>query len=598
MAEAAPAFLGVTRSLTGRRWRARAQNERLVQALAQRLGVPELVARVLAGRGVGLEQGDNFLNPTLRDLLPDPSRFHDMDRAAARVARAIQSGEAIAVFGDYDVDGATSAALLKLFCRAVGADIRVYVPDRIREGYGPNAPALLKLAAEGARLVITVDCGTLAYGALAAAAAAGLEVIVVDHHLAEPALPAALAVINPNRLDESGHHRQLAAVGVAYLLVVAVNRALRAAGWYAARPEPNLLQWLDLVALGTVCDVVPLTGVNRALVGQGLKLLAQRGNIGLAALADVAGLHEPPGCFHLGFLLGPRVNAGGRVGQADLGAQLLTTTDPAEAATLARELDRLNAERRAIESMVQEDATARALADGEAAAAATPLIVAAGRGWHQGVIGIVAARLKERFRRPALVVALDGGIGKGSARSVPGVDLGSAVTAARQAGLLINGGGHAMAAGLTVAEERLAELVDFLRARLAPQVAKLAAVASLGLDGALAVGGATADLLDLLDRAGPYGPGHAEPRFAVAGARVVQPVVVGAKHVRCTLLGPDGSRLKAVAFRALENGIGEALLRSDGLALHVAGALRADHWRGERRVQLVIEDAARAAGAG
>jgi single-stranded-DNA-specific exonuclease len=596
-AAAEPAFLGVACSVTGRRWRARAQDDRLVQALAQRLGVPELIARVLAGRGVDLEQGDRFLNPTLRDLLPDPSDFRDMDRAAARIAAAIQANEAMAVFGDYDVDGATSAALLKLFFRSIGAEIRIYVPDRVREGYGPNAPALLRLAAEGVKLVITVDCGTLAYGPLAAAAAAGLEVIVVDHHLAEPALPSAVAVINPNRLDEAGGHGQLAAVGVAYLLVVAVNRALRAAGWYAARPAPNLLQWLDLVALGTVCDVVPLTGVNRALVGQGLKVMAQRGNLGLAALADVAGLSEPPGCYHLGFLLGPRVNAGGRVGQADLGARLLTTQDPLEAATLARELDRLNAERRTIELGVQEAAEAQAAAQNGTAGDPGPLIAAVGHGWHQGVIGIVASRLKERYRRPALVVALEGGIGKGSGRSVPGVDLGSAVTAAHQAGLLINGGGHAMAAGLTVAEARLGELVAFLRARLAPQVAKLGTAATLGLDGALGVGGATPELVELLDRAGPYGSGHAEPRFVVTGARVAQPAVVGEKHVRCTLLGADGTRLKAVAFRSLENGVGEALLTSSGAALHVAGALRAEHWRGERRVQLVIEDVAAASGA-
>ena len=452
---AQPAFLGVTRSVTGRRWRARAEDNRLVQALSQRLGVPELIARVLAGRGVDLEHGDTFLQPTLRDLLPDPSAFRDMDRAASRIVTALQSHESVAVFGDYDVDGATSAALLGLFFRSVGAEIRVYVPDRLREGYGPNAPALLRLAAEGVKLVITVDCGTLAYAPLAAAAAAGLEVIVVDHHLAEPALPTAVAVINPNRLDEDGGHRQLAAVGVAYLLVVAVNRALRDAGWYATRPAPNLLQWLDLVALGTVCDVVPLTGINRALVGQGLKVMAQRGNIGLAALADVAGLSEPPGCYHLGFLMGPRVNAGGRVGQADLGARLLTTEDPAEATALARELDRLNAERRGIELGVQAEAEAQAAAQSDATDGAGPLVVAAGRGWHQGVIGIVAGRLKERYRRPALVVALDGGIGKGSGRSVAGVDLGSAVTAAHQAGLLINGGGHAMAAGLTVAEDQI-----------------------------------------------------------------------------------------------------------------------------------------------
>ena len=586
------AFLGVTRSVTGRRWRGRANDDRLVLALTQRLGVPELIGRVLAGRGVTLEHCDKFLNPTLRDLLPDPSEFRDMDRAVARIVAGVQAGEAIAVFGDYDVDGGTSAALLALFFRSIGVELRIYVPDRIQEGYGPNAPALRRLAAEGVKLVVTVDCGTLAHVPLAAAAEVGLDVIVVDHHLAEPSLPTAIAVINPNRLDESGNHRQLAAVGVTYLLVVAVNRALRAAGWYADRPAPDLLQWLDLVALGTVCDVVPLTGVNRALVGQGLKVMAKRGNVGLAALADVAGLTEPPGCYHLGFLLGPRVNAGGRVGRSDLGARLMTTNDPNEARELARELDHLNGERRTIEAMVQEAAETAV----ERGGASGALVVATGQGWHQGVIGIVAGRLKERHRRPALVVALQDGIGKGSGRSVPGVDLGSAVTAAHQAGLLINGGGHAMAAGLTVAEERLQALLEFLEGRIAPQVARLGGEGSLGLDGALGVGGATPALVDLLEGAGPYGAGHPEPRFAVTGARVVQPTVVGEKHVRCILAGPDGSRLKAVAFRSLENGIGAALLATAGAPLHVAGALRADHWRGENRVQLIIEDVAAVGG--
>ncbi|HYM30959.1 MAG TPA: single-stranded-DNA-specific exonuclease RecJ [Candidatus Cybelea sp.] len=583
-----PAFLGIARSLTGRRWRARTRDDRLALALTQRLGVPEVVGRVLAGRGVGLENCDGFLNPTLKALLPDPSSFRDMDVAAARLGLGVKAGERIVIFGDYDVDGATSASLLKLYFRSVGVDVGVYVPDRMREGYGPNAAAMKRLAGDRVTLVITVDCGISAFDALAAAAEAGLDVVVVDHHLAEPALPRAVAVINPNRVDETAGHRQLAAVGVTYLLVVALNRTLRAEGWFKDRPEPNLLQWLDLVALGTVCDVVPLTGLNRAFVAQGLKVMAERANPGLAALADVAGLREPPGCYHLGFLLGPRVNAGGRVGKSDLGTRLLTCTDPDEAKALALELDRLNAERRAIEAMVQEQA-AKQIAAGNTEDA---LLVATGAGWHQGVIGIVAGRLKEQYRRPTFVIAIDDGIGKGSGRSVPGVDLGAAVTAARQAGLLINGGGHAMAAGITVAADRIAELTAFLRQRLAPQMSSISSAHSLGLDGALAVSGATPSLIDLLERAGPYGAGHAEPRFAVTSARVVQASVVGEKHVRCILQGQDGSRLKAVAFRALDSALGEALLKSAGAPLHVAGALRADHWRGERRAQLIIEDAA------
>ena len=586
----ADAFLGVAHSASGRRWRARSNDDRLALALAQRLGVPEVIGRVLAGRGVALDAADGFLNPKLRDLLPDPSSLLDMDRASARLVRAIAGGELCAVFGDYDVDGATASALLKRFFDAVGGRLRIYIPDRLREGYGPNTPALLRLQAEGVRLVVTVDCGTQAHAPLAAAAAAGLDCIVVDHHLAEPALPTAVAVVNPNRLDESGQQRQLAAVGVAFLLLVAVNRGLRQAGWYAGRREPDLLEWLDLVALGTVCDVVPLTGVNRALVAQGLKVMARRGNPGLAALADVAGLSEPPGCYHAGFLLGPRVNAGGRVGKADLGARLLTTADPNEAAELARELDRLNGERRVIEAEVQAAAMAASAQTGSG----DSLVMAVGNGWHPGVIGIVASRLKEHFRRPALVIALEQGIGKGSGRSLPGIDLGAAVTAARQAGLLINGGGHAMAAGLTVAEDQIDALRRFLAERLRPAAAGLGDGATLGLDGALAVSGATPGLLDLLEQAGPYGAGNAEPRFVVTGARVVQASVVGEQHVRCILAGPDGSRLKAIAFRALENGVGDALLHAQGTALHAAGALRADNWRGERRVQLVIEDVAKA----
>jgi len=416
--------LGVERSLSGRRWEARLTDDRKSLALAQRLGVPELVARVLAARGVGLETAADFLAPSLRALLPDPSCLLDMDAAAERLYQALRDGERVAVFGDYDVDGATSSALLQRFLRALGVDLRVYIPDRLAEGYGPNAPALRRLATEGVRLAVTVDCGISAFGALEAAREAGLEVIVVDHHQAEMRLPPAAAVVNPNRLDQPGGLGQLAAVGVAYLLVVALNRLLRRSGWYAARalPEPDLLAWLDLVALGTVCDVVPLTGVNRALVAQGLKVMARRGNRGLAALCDVAGVAEPPGTYHAGFLLGPRVNAGGRVGEAGLGARLLATEDAGEAASIAARLDGYNAERREIERRVLDQAIEAIEAEGGPGEA---LAFAAAEGWHPGVIGIVASRLKERYNLPALVVALDGALGKGSGRSVAGVDLGS-----------------------------------------------------------------------------------------------------------------------------------------------------------------------------
>ncbi len=583
------AVLGVERSVSGRRWRFRLADARAGLALAQRLGAPEIVGRVLAARGVATDDAESFLNPTLRETLPDPSRIADLDVAVGRLVRAIQRGETVAVFGDYDVDGATAAALLARYLKAVGAASRIYVPDRLREGYGPKAPALLRLKAEGAAVVVTVDCGVTAFEPLAAAAEAGLDVIVVDHHIAEPRLPEAVAVVDPNRLDDSSGCGELAAVGVAYLLVVGLNRALRAEGWFAARPEPDLLRDLDLVALGTVCDMVPLTGVNRALVTQGLKVLAQRSNVGLATLADVAGVGERPGTYHAAFILGPRINAGGRVGEASLGARLLATDDAEEASGLACRLDDLNGERRAIEAGV-EGAAVRQIE--EAGGDPGPVVFAVGEGWHPGVIGIVAGRLSQRFFRPAFVIALADGVGKGSGRSIPGVDIGSAVIAARQAGVLVDGGGHPAAAGLTVAADRVAELRDFLADRLGSAVAEHGTAPSLGLDGAISASAATPELVDLLDRVGPFGVGNAEPRFAVAGARVVRADVVGERHVRCILADDGGGRLNAIAFRSLETPVGAALLGAAGRALHIAGHLRADRWRGRERVQLLIEDLA------
>ncbi len=584
------AFLDVTRSVMGRRWRARLTDDRAALAIAQRLEVPEIVGRVLAARGVPLDGGEAFLDPRLKASLPDPSELRDMDKAAARLVRAIAEAEPTVAFGDYDVDGATAAALLKRFFEAAGGRLEIYIPDRLREGYGPNAAALERLKKRGARLVVTLDCGISSYGPLEAAAEAGLDVVVVDHHIAEPRLPPACAVVNPNRLDEDGAHGQLAAVGVAFLLVVAVNRGLRVAGWYGAgRPEPDLLQWLDLVALGTVCDSVPLTGLNRALVTQGLKVMAGRRNPGLVALAEVARLDERPAAYHLGFILGPRINAGGRVGRSDLGARLLTTESAEEARALAAELDVLNSERRAIERGVEEAAVGQLARSGDEAG---PLLFVAAEGWHPGVIGIVASRLVERHRRPAFVVALGAGVGKGSGRSIPGVDIGAAVTAARQAGLLINGGGHPMAAGLTVAEERLDDLAGFLGERLAPEVSAAVAADSLGLDGALSVAAATPELFEVLERAGPFGVGNPEPRFAIPAARVVRADVVGETHVRCILAGQDGGRLKAIAFRSLDKALGQALLGTGGKALHVAGRLGADNWRGRVGVELRVDDAA------
>ena len=587
-------FLGVDRSATGRAWVSRLADDRLALAIAQREGLPEIVARVLAGRGVLPEDCAAYLAPSLKNLMPDPRVVTDMEKAAARVARAIMDGEKVAVFGDYDVDGATSSALLYRFFRAVGSELRVYIPDRIREGYGPNAPALLRLKQEGIDLVITVDCGTMAHKALGLAADAGLPSVVIDHHQAEPALPPAFALVNPNRLDDESGLGQLAAVGVGFLFVVAINRTLREAGFYSGRDEPDLMQWLDLVALGTVCDVVPLTGLNRAFVAQGLRVMGRRRNAGLAALADVARMNGAPSTYHLGFLLGPRVNAGGRVGRADLGARLLVTEDEEEARVLAEELNVMNAERQSIEAQVLEEALAQVETRLSASRANTPppLILAHARGWHPGVIGIVASRLKDKYDRPSMVVAFDAkGEGKGSGRSIQGVDLGRAVTAALEAGLLINGGGHAMAAGVTLDEGKLAAFEAFLVQRLADSVAAASETRALRLDGALSARGATRDLYELIQQAGPYGAGNAEPRFAVPAVRVVRADIVGKAHVRCILSGEDGGRLKAIAFRAAETPLGQTLMdRGSGL-LHVAGRLTADDWQGKRDVQLTLEDA-------
>jgi len=581
--------LGVDRSISGRRWRARLADDRMGLALAQRTGLPEIIGRILAARDVSVEEVDRFLNPTLSQLLPDPSCLRDMDRAVDRLTTALTGGEPVAVFGDYDVDGATSAALLHGFFKAVGADLRIYIPDRLAEGYGPNARALRRLAAEGVRVVVTVDCGITAHDALAEAKAAGLDVIVVDHHVAEPKLPPASAVMNPNRLDESPGLGQLAAVGVAFLLVVALNRRLRASGWYTDRAEPDLFRWVDLVALGTVCDVVPLTGLNRAYVAQGLKVMARRGNRGLAALSDVAGLREAPGTYHAGFILGPRVNAGGRVGEAGLGARLLSTEDEDEARAIAVRLDGYNAERRDIEAAVLADATERA--SGRAGDAGAPIVVS-GQGWHPGVIGIVASRLVERFGRPVVVIAVENGVGKGSGRSVRGIDLGAAVIAARQAGLLVNGGGHRMAAGLTIEAQSIQEFTDFLRDRIAEQHRQSSFDTSLGIDGGLALGAADMDLLDVLQQLEPFGNGNPQPRFVFPRVRIAKADIVGESHIRCRLADEGSGRLGAIAFRSVETELGQVLLNARGGVIHLAGALRRNEWRGRSEVQLIIADAA------
>jgi single-stranded-DNA-specific exonuclease len=593
------AYLGVTASARGLAWRDRLDGAAAKTAIAisQRHGLPELLGRVLASRGVGLDAVATALDPTIKALMPDPSTVRDMDKGAARIAQAIVANEAIAVFGDYDVDGACSAALLARFLAAHGRQARIYIPDRMTEGYGPNREAIEALVKEGARLIVTVDCGTTGVEPLSTAGALGADVVVIDHHQAGERLPDVAAVVNPNRQDDLSGLGHLCAAGVVFMVLVATTRELRRRGYYgSACAPPDLLALLDLVGLATVCDVVPLEGLNRAYVMKGLQAMRQRRNTGLKALADAAGLAVAPTPYHLGFVLGPRINAGGRIGDAALGARLLATDDELEATRIAVLLDKLNRERKAIEARMLEEAVARAEQLVEADAD-IPLLLIAGEGWHKGVVGLVASRLTERFRRPACVIAwekagLGAGVGTGSLRSIDGVDIGAAVRAAVEAGHLVKGGGHAMAAGLTMARGQFAELEAFLRARLAVAATSARAAVSLAIDGALTPAAVTDEFLELIERAGPYGQGNPQPRFAFPAHRVKFAKVVGGAHVRCVLEAGDGTRLDAVAFRAADQPVGTLLLSSSGMPLHVAGNLRRDTWGGRDRRELVIEDVA------
>jgi single-stranded-DNA-specific exonuclease len=590
-----PAVFGVERSLSGKAWRWRGGNMELGADLSGgTAGLDDdIVTQLLLARGVGRDDLARHRSPNLRSFLPDPSVFADMDLAAERVAEAVLSQETVTVYGDYDVDGATSAALLIRLFRLLGHDARHYIPDRLLEGYGPSGEALVRLGAEGSSLVVTVDCGAMAYDALAAAHAAGIDVIVVDHHKCAAELPRALALVNPNRLDESDEgaaHGHLAAVGVAFLLAVAVVRTLRRRGFFEGRAEPDLMALLDLVALGTVADVAALHGLNRAFVAQGLKVMARRGNAGLAALIDASRLTRAPSCSDCGFALGPRINAGGRVGEATLGVRLLTTEDPDEARAIAAQLSLLNEERRAIELAVQEAAEAQLAAQHNRA-----VLVLAGRGWHPGVIGIVAGRIKEKTGKPALVVALDddGAEGKGSGRSISGVDLGAAVIAARDCGLLVAGGGHAMAAGLTVAGDKLEALAEWLDERLAATVARASVEQTTLLDLSLAPGGLTPELVATLDSAGPFGVGWPGPRVAVGPVHLVKADVVGNDHLRLIAGGQDGASFKAIAFRMAQSDLGQALLHgARGRRLWLAGRARIDDWGPRPQAELHLEDAA------
>jgi len=585
--------LGVTTSLSGKAWRWRGGNMELGDSdFGQAHGLDRTILdQLLLTRGVAEDDLERHARPTMRAFLPDPSAFRDMDTAAERLAQCVMTGEQVTIYGDYDVDGATSAALLVDLLRQLGHEAGYYIPDRLLEGYGPSGEALVKLAESGSRLIVTVDCGAMAHEALGMARDAGVDVIVVDHHKCSPDLPPATALVNPNRLDESdlgAAHGHLAAVGVAFLLGIALVRTLRAKGWFAHRAEPDLMGLLDLVALGTVADVAALHGLNRAFVAQGLKVLARRERTGMAALMDASRLTRAPQASDLGFALGPRINAGGRIGESTLGVRLLTTSDPDEARDIAAQLSQLNEERRAIEGEVQEAAEAQLAGQHNMA-----VQVISGHGWHPGVIGIVAGRIKEKTGKPAVVIALDETQGKGSGRSISGVDLGAAIIAAREAGLLVAGGGHAMAAGLTIDPARLADFAEFLDTRLARDVDRARAGQAMLLDLALAPGGLTPELVETLEAAGPYGVGWPAPRVAVGPVRIVKADIVGKDHVRLIVSGMDGRSFKAIAFRAAETELGQTLLhRSAGRRFHLAGRARIDDWGNRPAAELQLEDAA------
>jgi single-stranded-DNA-specific exonuclease len=590
-------FLGVEHSASGRAWRDRLDDRGNARALAiaQRHGLPDMLARVIAGRMVEVDDVESYLNPSLKRLMPDPHVVTDMERAAIRIADAVMRGESIAIFGDYDVDGATSAALLASFLRVAGNRPLIHIPDRIFEGYGPNVAALRALAERGAKLLITVDCGTTSREPLNEAKRLGLDVVVIDHHQADEHLPPATAIVNPNRLDDLSELGYLAAVGLVFLTIVAVNRELRRRGfWSEARPEPDLLGFLDLVALGTVADVVSLKGLNRAFVAKGLLAMRRRERPGLTALMDVARLSGPPEPWHLGFLLGPRINAGGRIGQADLGVNLLLEDDVAEVARIAGELDRLNRERQTIEQATLGEAEAEAMA-ALGLEEKGAVVVTASEGWHPGIVGLVAARLKERFGRPAFAIALEpGDTGTGSGRSISGVDLGRAVKQAVARGLLLKGGGHAMAAGVTLRKGALTEFRAFLEETLGADVEAARRNDALLVDAAMTATAATSESHATIARAGPFGAGNPEPVIALPSHEVAYAEQVGQSHVRARIKSGEGAMLNAIAFRAAGQKLGDALMRSRGKLIHIAGSLALDRWNGRERVQLRIIDVASA----
>lgn len=594
-------FLGVAQSARGFEWRERLAPAQRNTALAisQRHGLPELLGRVLAARGIGIDEVPLVLEPTIKALMPDPSVLAGMDTAARRIADAVEKKQPTAIFGDYDVDGACSSALMARWLGHHGVAARIYIPDRIFEGYGPNANAIETLVKEGAKLIVTVDCGTTSHEPLAVAKKLGCDVIVIDHHQADDVLPDVAAVVNPNRQDDISGLGHLCAAGVVFMTLVAATRELRRRGVYGTQlGEPNLLGMLDLVALATVCDVVPLQGLNRAYVTRGLAVMRQRENIGLRALIDAAGLNQPPTTYTLGFVLGPRINAGGRIGDSGLGARLLTFEDESEAARIAVQLDKLNRERKTIET---EMLTA-ALLEAELMLQADPtlpLLMLGSETWHKGVVGLVSSRLTDRFQRPSCVIAWekDGsgsgkGQGTGSLRTIAGVDIGKAVRAAAAAGLLIKGGGHAMAAGLTVARGRLEAARAFLVEHVRADAGAARSSPTLDIDGALTPAGVNDKLINLIEKAGPYGQGNPQPRFVFPAHRVKFAKVMGEAHVRVTLEAGDASKIDGIAFRAVGQPIGDALLNTGGMPVHVAGTLRRDSWGGREKIELMVDDVA------
>ena len=579
------------KSLGGNLWKATPADERKAEVIAQRFDLPLLVSRIISARGIELSDVENFLNPKLQNLLPDPNVLKDMQVAAQKIAQAIMQGRKIAIIGDYDVDGATSSSVLRLFLESLGVKPLIHIPER-DEGYGPSRLAFDEFAAQGADFVVTVDCGTTAFDVFDYAKEKGFEVIVLDHHEAEARLPNVSAVVNPKRLDEENDYpylKYMAAVGVVFVTIVAINRELRKAGFYQTRQEPNLIQWLDLVALGTVCDVVPLLGLNRAFVRQGLKIMAQRRNIGLKALIDKSSIAEAPSAFHLGFVLGPRINACGRVGEAALGNRLLCSQDEFQASLLADKLNEFNTQRKEIEGYVLE----KAIEMLEGTPQTYPIAFVFGHDWHQGVIGIVAGKLKERYNVPAFVMSIEDDEVKGSARSIPGVDLGALIIAAKEGGYITKGGGHTMAAGFSLEENQIEDFRRFVGEYVERQLGHEAITPILEADGVLDVAGASVDLADKLSQLEPYGAGNSEPKLVLERVRINKPKMVGSGHVSCYLSSANGGSLKAMAFRVADTAIGPALLNSHGESFNVIGVLRHDNWQGRNSVQFIIEDVMR-----